>query len=343
MSADLWRLYEQMLRSRLFEEAVAALWHQGLISGEMHLAIGEEGIAAGTVLQLREGDALALDHRGTPQMLMRGVDGVDLMQELLGLPEGLTGGMGGHMHLFSREHLAASSGIVGASGPAGVGFALAAQRLRPTSVVLAYFGEGAVNEGMLMESLNLAVIWRLPVLFICKDNNWSITTPSDEVFGGELVRRVEGFGLPVTQVDGADVLAVWRAAAEAIEQARAGRGPSFLHARCRHFEHHFLGYQLAKLADAPHTQLDVIVGVIKSLARRRGAGLLERVSALHYGQRILRGTRQESRAEQDDPLVRARQRLVSDALRLARLEEGVVTEIHDLMEEALAPLMDDHA
>ena len=342
MKADLWRLYDQMLRSRLFEEAVSAFWHQGLISGEMHLAIGEEGIAAGTVLQLREGDALALDHRGTPPMLMRGVDGVALMQELLGLPDGLSGGMGGHMHLYSRAHLAASSGIVGASGPAGVGFALAAQRLRPRSVALAFFGEGALNEGMLMESFNLALVWQLPLVFVCKDNNWSITTPSDEMFGGELVRRVEGFGLPVSQIDGADVLAVWRAAEKAIERARTGGGPSFLHARCRHFEHHFLGYQLAKLADAPHTQLNVVAGFLKALVKRRGAGLKERAGVLQYVGRILRGTHQESRAKQDDPLVRARQKLQVDSQRLAHMEEQAVAETHNLMEAALAPLLAHH-
>ena len=134
MPPDLLSLYAMMLHSRLFEEAVAQLWHSGVISGEMHLGTGEEAIAAGVVSQLQEDDALALDHRGTPPLLMRGVDPVLILRELLGLPGGLCGGEGGHMHLFSKEHLAASSGIVGASGPAGVGFALAAQYLRPGSI-----------------------------------------------------------------------------------------------------------------------------------------------------------------------------------------------------------------
>jgi TPP-dependent pyruvate/acetoin dehydrogenase alpha subunit len=126
MPPDLWELYALMLKSRLFEEAIAALWHDGSISGEMHLGTGEEAIIAGVVAHLREGDAMALDHRGTAAMLMRGVNPKLILNELLGHPGGLCGGMGGHMHLFSKEHLAASSGIVGAEGPVAAGFALSA-------------------------------------------------------------------------------------------------------------------------------------------------------------------------------------------------------------------------
>ena len=118
MKADLWYLYENMLRSRLFEEAVTQAWLNGKIPGEMHLSTGEEAIVAGTVLQLQEGDAMALDHRGTSPLVMRGINLTLLFREFLGQRDGLCGGMGGHMHLFSKEHLAASSGIVGASAPA---------------------------------------------------------------------------------------------------------------------------------------------------------------------------------------------------------------------------------
>lgn len=170
MSHDLWSLYALMLKARLFEEATAKLWHEGMISGEMHLGTGEEAIIAGIVSHLKEGDAMALDHRGTAALLMRGVEPVLLLREFLGCKDGLCGGMGGHMHLFSKEHLAASSGIVGAEGPAAVGFALAAQYLRPGAIAVAFFGDGAMNQGMLMESMNLASVWKLPVLFVCKDD-----------------------------------------------------------------------------------------------------------------------------------------------------------------------------
>lgn len=178
MGADVWHLYRQMLRSRLFEERVKELWKKGLISGEMHLGMGEEAIAAGIVSLLQDGDAMALDHRGTAPLVVRGVDLVCLLREFLGRADGLCGGHGGHMHLFSPEHLCASSGIVGASGPLASGFALACQHLRPCKLAVAFFGEGAMNQGMLLESLNLAAAWKLPVIFVCKDNRLAITTPS---------------------------------------------------------------------------------------------------------------------------------------------------------------------
>ena len=136
---DLPLLYRQMLRSRRFEEAVRDLWQAGRIPGEMHLGLGEEAICAGLVMQLQDGDAMALDHRGTPPLLMRGVAPERLIREFMGAPDGLCGGMGGHMHLFAPEHLAASSGIVGAAGPVAAGFALAARQLRPGTVSLAFF------------------------------------------------------------------------------------------------------------------------------------------------------------------------------------------------------------
>ena len=124
---DIWRLYREMLRSRLFEDAIMNLWEEGKISGEMHLGTGDEAIIAAVVSQLEEGDAMAVDHRGTPPFIMRGIDPVLLLLEFLGHSKGLCAGKGGHMHLFSKEHLIASSGIVGSSGPAATGFALAIQ------------------------------------------------------------------------------------------------------------------------------------------------------------------------------------------------------------------------
>ena len=225
MLPEHWSLYALMLQSRRLEEAIAQLWHDGLISGEMHLGTGEEAIIAGVVAHLREGDAMALDHRGTAALLMRGVDPVLILRELLGRPDGLCGGMGGHMHLFSKEHLAASSGIVGAAGPAAAGFALAAQHLNPGAMAVAFFGESAMNQGMLLESLNLASAWKLPVLFVCKDDSWGITTQSNTVTGGELNQRAAGLGVPAVQVDGREVGAVWDAARLATKRARSGVGP----------------------------------------------------------------------------------------------------------------------
>jgi acetoin:2,6-dichlorophenolindophenol oxidoreductase subunit alpha len=113
---------------------------------------------------------------------------------MLGLADGLCEGRGGHMHLFSKDHLAASSGIVGGAGPTAAGFGLATEYLRPGSIAFSFFGEGAINQGMLMESINLAAVWKLPILFVCKDDDWSITTTSNLLTGGNLRGRVNGYG-----------------------------------------------------------------------------------------------------------------------------------------------------
>jgi TPP-dependent pyruvate/acetoin dehydrogenase alpha subunit len=193
-------LYRRMLTCRRVEEAIAVLWQEGQISGEMHLGIGEEGINAGVLDHLGDGDAVALDHRGTAGMVLRGVDVAAIVKECMGAVDGLCGGMGGHMHLYSKDHLAASSGIVGASGPTACGFALAAQHLRPGKIAAAFFGEAAMNQGMLMEAMNLAAAWELPVLFVCRDNGMAITTPSAAVTGGDLEDRARGLGVPLLRI-----------------------------------------------------------------------------------------------------------------------------------------------
>jgi hypothetical protein len=332
---DPWALYEQMLRSRLFEQAVARLWQEGRISGEMHLATGEEAIAAGTVGHLIDGDAMALDHRGTPPLLMRGVDPVLLLREFLGHPDGLCGGMGGHMHLFSPQHLAASSGIVGASGPAAAGFALAARLLRPGHIAVAFFGEGAMNEGMLMESLHLAAAWQLPVLFVCKDDGWSITVRSDSVTSGDLAGRAESLGVPARRVDGSDVRAVWRAAGEARERLRNRSGPAFIIASCTHLEGHMLGLKLVRVARHPLAEgLRVAGPLLISLLGRKGAPPGRRVEALRIVLSTIVEARRRDSDRRSDPLVRARRELETDRTRLLELESHLAGEIATIVAQA---------
>jgi pyruvate dehydrogenase E1 component alpha subunit len=338
MKPDMWSLYRQMLRSRLFEEAAARLWTEGKISGEMHLGTGEEAVVAGVVDQLREGDALALDHRGTPPLLMRGVDPVLLLREFLGHPSGLCSGMGGHMHLFSPSHLAASSGIVGASGPAGAGFALAAQYLRPGNLAVAFFGEGAVNQGMMMETMNLAVTWKLPLLFVCKDNEWAIFTRSHSVIGGNLTDRARGFGMPAIEIDGSDVAAVWNAANEALERARAGEGPTFLHAHCIHLEGHFLGDPLLGVIRHPVRQLAPLAGpLVRSIIRPKGTSVRARAQGLRSILSTMGTTWQDRSMKERDPIERTRQELQSDGARLEELEKKVAQEIQEIVDTALRP------
>jgi len=336
-SPDLWSLYEWMFKSRIFEEAVRQIWKDGKISGEMHLGLGEEAIVAGIVSQLIEGDALALDHRGTPPMLMRGVDPLGLLREFMGRPDGLCGGRGGHMHLFAPERLAASSGIVGASGPAAAGFALAGQMLRPGTVSVAFFGDGAINAGMLLESMNLAAVWKLPVIFVCKDNDWAITTPASTAVGGNVLARAQAFGLKAIEVDGAEVGAVWSAAGEALRHARAGHGPVFIRAHCVHLEGHFLGDGLLDTFRRPvYSFRKRTWPMVRGFFRRGGAPWIERIASLRQ---ILGGVlaMQSQTARQGDPLRRTRQVLAEkDAYRLAALESSVRLKIQECVAIALA-------
>jgi TPP-dependent pyruvate/acetoin dehydrogenase alpha subunit len=333
MSIDLWSLYTLMLASRRFEEAVTQLWQAGLISGEMHLGTGEEAILAGVISHLREGDAMAVDHRGSAAFLMRGVDPGLLLGELLGREDGLCGGMGGHMHLFSKEYLAASSGIVGSGGPSAVGFALAARYLRPGSIAVAFFGEGAMSQGMLMEAINLAATWRLPVLFVCKDDGWAITTRSIDTTGGPLEQRVRGLGAEYLAVDGLEVAEVWETAGETIEKLRVGGGPVFLHAGCVHLEGHFLGLPLIRGLRKPWRELPRIAGPLaRSFIKPGSRSLGSRLAGVRMILAAFQETiRQQRQAKAGDPITRARAALVSDPARLLALEAQIETDLADLL------------
>jgi len=326
-----------MLKSRLFEVATSKLWEEGLISGEMHLGTGEEAIVAGIVDHLKSDDAMALDHRATPPMIMRGIDPVSLLREFLGKTDGLCRGMGGHMHLFSKQHLAASSGIVGAAGPTASGFALAARYLRPESIAVAFFGDGAINQGMLMESMNLAVAWNLPVLFVCKDDSWAITTESAHVTGGGLEARALGLGLSYIQTDGKEISAVWHAAGDAVSRLRSGEGPIFFHATCVHLEGHFLGYQLIRAARKPLKEMPGLTGpLVRSLSRRGGATVKERIAGLKYVTGAILTTLRDPREKKDnDPVFRARRLLLNDQSRLHALEDEVENKIGSIVVSAI--------
>ncbi len=311
MEPDGVALYGHMLKSRRFEEAVTQLWQEGRISAEMHLNIGEEAIIAGVVDHLTDGDALALDHRGTAPLVMRGIDLTLLLRELMGEPDGLCGGMGGHMHLFAPDLLAASSGIVGASGPGACGFALANQHLRPGKVAVAFFGEAAMNQGMLMESINLAAAWSLPVIFVCKDNGMGITTPSKKVTGGDLCDRARGLGAHAVSVDGTDAATVWSQAKKAIDRARKGEGPTFLHATCRRPEGHFLGDPLLRIVRKPVDELKNRVGPLMKAATSGGASLGSRAASLGSIVDILGRAGKMRKLGRHDPIAKQAKRLAS--------------------------------
>jgi TPP-dependent pyruvate/acetoin dehydrogenase alpha subunit len=339
MDLDSIALYRKMLTCRRFEEAIAVLWHEGRISGEMHLGIGEEGINAGVLDHLGDDDAVALDHRGTAGMVLRGVDLAAIVKECIGTADGLCGGMGGHMHLFSKRHLAASSGIVGAAGPTACGFALAAQHLRPGTVAVAFFGEAAMNQGMLMEAMNLAAAWELPVLFVCRDNGIAITTASASVTGGDLEVRARGLGVLGKTVDGADVEMVWRAAGEMIDRARGGRGPAFLRATCTRPEGHFLGDPLIRIARSPLAELKPRLGPLASATTSAGgAPIAQRVGSLGRITAMLGRTARSQLGPAHDPVKRLRKRLTITSDALVTLEQEVDLMVKGAVDKALTPV-----
>ena len=326
-------LFRQMARARAFEDATAALWSEGRISGEMHLGTGEEAVAAGVVAALRPGDAVALDHRPTPVLTALGADLAAMLAEMLGLERGLARGHAGHMHLMSKALRAASSGIVGSSAPLGAGFALAGRVLRPGAVAVAFFGDGAMNQGMLLETLNLAAAWRLPLLLVCKDNGWAITTRSDAVTGGDLLGRAGAFGLRTRDVDGVDVDAVAAVAAEEIARARRGDGPSFVRARVPRLDGHFLGDALVRAARSPAGDGRQLLGDVTSAAfSLSGGGLAGRARSVVRLLDLMRRARREDRDTRRDPLERARSAVGVDTA--ARLEDEALAEVGRAVEAA---------
>lgn len=329
-------LYPLMAKARAFELALADLWRQGLISGEMHLGVGEEAVAAGVVAHIREGDALAVDHRSTPPLVVRGVDMVSMLREMLGRDDGLCRGMGGHMHLLCPDHLAASSGIVGSSGPVGAGFALAGKVLRPGSVAVAFFGDGAMNQGMLLETFNLAVAWKLPLVFVCKNNRWAVTTETSEVTGGEPVERARAFGLDVHSVDGLDARAVWLAAGSAIDRARRGNNPAFIHATCSRLEGHLLGDLMLRVASRPVGEGSRILGKIAvSALKPGGGGIASRISGMSHVLGLL-GKVREMRFDSDaDPLHLARKILEEKGIDAAGIDGVARREVMGAVEIAM--------
>lgn len=266
------RAYRLITRIRLVEQALVTAWADGFVPGEYHSGIGEEGINVGVVMHLSGEDAMALDHRGTGPLIARGSDPLGLMLEVMGSEEGMNRGRAGHMHLMDPELHAAADGIVGSSGPLAVGHAIALRRLHSGRIAVAFHGEGAMNQGMLMEAYNLAAAWKLPVVFVCKNNKWSITTASARVTGGNLVERARSFGLKVEEARGGRVDEVYATAGKLIKRARKGKGPGFLHVTCHRPGGHFEGDPLVRIVDSPVSQSTELLRELRSGVSGRASG-----------------------------------------------------------------------
>ena len=226
------RLYRRMLLIRLMEERLGEVQKAGDLPGPVHLYIGQEAVAVGVCDHLDDRDWIASTHRGHGHFLAKGGDPTAMIAEVFGRASGICGGKGGSMHVadFSRGILGAN-GIVGGGIGIATGAALAAQLDGHRRVAVAFFGDGGANQGVLMESLNLSAIWKLPLILVCENNGFSEFSPTATVTAGEIVARARPFGVAGATANGNDVLDVHRVAGEAIDRARRGEGPTLIEAR----------------------------------------------------------------------------------------------------------------
>ena len=224
---------------REFEEAAGREWHAGNVRGSVHQYVGQEAIAVGVCTNLRASDYISSNHRGHGHSIAKGADPVGMMKELFGRVGGTCGGKGGSMHIadFSVGMLGAN-GVVADGATIAVGAAHAIRILKQDRIAVAFFGDGAVNRGPLMESLNWSKVYRLPVLYVCENNGYAATTRSEDVTGGEgFAARARSFGIEGEEVDGNDLRAVDAAAQALIARVRSGE-PAYLFARTyRHHTH----------------------------------------------------------------------------------------------------------
>jgi pyruvate dehydrogenase E1 component alpha subunit len=229
-----------MLRIRRFEAKCVELYQAQKIRGFLHLYDGEEAIAVGVMAALEPRDAVLATYREHGQALARGVPMRSLMAEMLGKREGCCLGRGGSMHLFDRERrFFGGNAIVGGGLPLAVGIAMADRQLRPGAVTACFFGEGAVGEGAFHESMNLAQLWRLPLLFVCENNLYAMGVPlGDSEAETQIWRKAQAYRMAAEQVDGMDPVQMEAAARRAVARIRAGQGPVFLEARTYRFRAH---------------------------------------------------------------------------------------------------------
>ncbi|MGD0188877.1 MAG: thiamine pyrophosphate-dependent dehydrogenase E1 component subunit alpha [Roseiarcus sp.] len=245
-------MYEHMLVSRCLEESIEKIYMEGKtpafnmgagpIPGEMHLSKGQEPCAVGVCAHLKPSDIVTSTHRPHHVAIAKGVDLNKMTAEIFGKATGLSGGRGGHMHIFDPAVNFSCSGIIGESiGPA-VGAALSRHMQKKEGVAVAYLGEGAANQGAFHEGLNLAAVWKLPVVFIIEDNSWGISVPKSQSTAVEHNDvRAEAYGIPGHYIPGNDPIEIFRVAGEAVARARRGEGPSLIEIQTLRMAGHFMG------------------------------------------------------------------------------------------------------
>ncbi|MBI3628451.1 MAG: dehydrogenase E1 component subunit alpha/beta [Candidatus Rokubacteria bacterium] len=220
-----------MVRIRRFDEKTTELFNAGLVKGTAHSYVGEEAVAAGACANLRPDDAIVGNHRGHGHCIAKGAR-IDLMMaELMGRATGYCKGLGGSMHIAALDlNIFGCNGIVAAGVPIGAGAALASRIRKSDRVVIAFFGDGGANQGVIHEAMNITAVWRLPLIFLCENNQYALSTASDRTTAGGIAARAAGYGIPGVRIDGNDVLAVYETVAQAVERGRAGQGPTLVEA-----------------------------------------------------------------------------------------------------------------
>ncbi|MFB3818537.1 MAG: thiamine pyrophosphate-dependent dehydrogenase E1 component subunit alpha [Candidatus Methylomirabilales bacterium] len=282
-----------MIRIRAFEERVRDLFAAGRLPGFVHLSIGQEAVAAGACGALRAEDYVLSTHRGHGHLVAKGADTARMMAELYAKRTGSCKGKGGSMHIAD-----ASVGVLGANGVVAGGLTLAAgvglsiKQRRSGQVCLCFFGDGAANRGPVHEALNLAAIWRLPVIFLCENNGWASSTAHAYACAvRDLSVRAAGYGLPGVQVDGMDAVSVYAGVHAAAEAARAGRGPAFIEAKVVRWQGHYEGDP-----QSYRDKAEVVDGKARDPIRRLAAALQAAGQLSAAG---LQGLEQAARAEID--------------------------------------------
>ncbi|AIB13746.1 pyruvate dehydrogenase (acetyl-transferring) E1 component subunit alpha [Azospirillum brasilense] len=236
---DLIKYYREMLLIRRFEEKAGQLYGMGLIGGFCHLYIGQEAVVVGIQAALKDNDDVITSYRDHGHMLACGMDPKGVMAELTGRRGGYSKGKGGSMHMFSREkNFYGGHGIVGAQVPLGTGLAFSHKYNKDDGLSAVYCGDGAINQGQVYESFNMAALWKLPVLYVIENNKYAMGTSQERASAGELHQRGAAYGIPGHQVNGMDVLEVREAADKWVEYIRAGNGPVILEMKTYRYRGH---------------------------------------------------------------------------------------------------------
>lgn len=275
------RFYRQMLKIRLFEEQVNQLYLSAKMPGLAHLYIGEEAIAVGVCEALRRDDYITSTHRGHGHCLAKGAAADRMFAELLAKAPGYCRGKGGSMHIADQEtgNLGANA-IVGGSAGIATGAAMSAKMRGSGQVAVCFFGEGALGQGLLYEVMNMASLWKLPILYVCENNQYNEYTHYRETTAGDVVARPEAFGIETASIDGQDVGVVHTAALRLVERARQGKGPAFLICDTYRFHGHHVGdinrsYYRSKKEEEEWKKRDPLSLLAKRLKQQKIAGAKE--------------------------------------------------------------------